>query len=93
VEVIGDSASRSGRNLDVVGEPIGLFLQFLVIVEVPEIKFFEDILHGYELRDVLLVKIRLCLFDIVGDLPDMQGIDIAINEPHLIDNKYEKKIS
>ena len=79
MEVICDRASRSGRHFNKVIELISLFLQFFIIVKVPEIKFFEDILHGYELRDILLVKIRLCLFDIVRDLPDMKGIDIAIN--------------
>lgn len=58
----------------------------------PEIQFFENILHGDELRDIFLDDVGLGLFDIVGDLPDMDGIYSSINQPHLIDNNYQHNI-
>jgi len=55
----------------------------------PKIYFFENVLHGDELRDIFLDDVGLGLFNIVRDLPDMDGIYSSINQPHLIDNKYD----
>lgn len=56
----------------------------------PEVQFFENVLHGDELGDVFLDDVGLGLLNIVRDLPDVHGIYCSINEPHLIDNKYAK---
>ena len=50
-----------------------------------KIQFPEDILHGIESIRILLNNIILNLLDILPHIPDMHRINIAINQPHLID--------
>ena len=51
----------------------------------PKIEFFEKILHGYELMSILFDDVSLSLLYIIPYVPDMDRIDIASNQPHLID--------
>ena len=57
----------------------------MMISEMTHVQFSEDILHCIKLVSILLNNIGLSLFNIVSDSPDVDGIDIAIYQPHLID--------
>jgi len=55
-----------------------------MIIQMPEIQFAKDVLHGNESAGVLFIQIGLRLFDIVTDSPYMKRESIANYQPHLI---------
>lgn len=76
VEVLSDSTGRCGRHKDVVVEITTEGLQFLVIFEVFEVEFPEDVLHGDVFAGFLPVEIGLSLLDVLLDVPGVQGLPI-----------------
>jgi hypothetical protein len=60
-------------------------LEYLVVFEVAEVQFFEEVLHCYEAVGVLLDDVGLGLFDVIAYLPNVERVLVASNQPHLID--------
>lgn len=60
-------------------------LYLLVIAEMPDVEFFEDILKGDEAMGVLFDDVRLGLFDVFADIPYMDWVAVPSYQPHLID--------
>lgn len=85
MEVVCDGAGGClGHGCEVV-EAGDVLLYLFVVVEVPEVEFFEDIVDGEEAMTILLDDIGLSLLDVFTDIPDMDWVAVPSYQPHLID--------